>query len=141
MRRDCPNTALNYYQNLLRRRIVSDGRETTQRLPEHCPSAFYNKNSELTSPLIEVQILPIIFCPYYPETEKGQNRSPVLNLIQPNIEFVANPFCNRIRHQCRIYPLRSHHSVRHYGGCFFVRLGVKSTMRCLFRLCVVVVKV
>ena len=56
MRRDCPNTALNYYQNLLRRRIVSEGRETTQRLPEHCPSAFYNKNSELTSPLIEVKV-------------------------------------------------------------------------------------
>ena len=79
MRRDCPNTALNYYQNLLRRRIVSEGRETTQRLPEHCPSAFYNKNSELTSPLIEIQILPIIFRLYYPETEKGQNRSPVIS--------------------------------------------------------------
>ena len=55
-----------------------------ERLPEHCPSAFYNKNSELTSPLIEVQILPIIFCLHCPETEKGQNRSPVISGVNNN---------------------------------------------------------
>ena len=46
--------------------------------------------NELSKPLIEARNYPLIFCFHYPGTEKGQNRSPVLNLIQPNIEFVAN---------------------------------------------------
>ena len=65
-----------------------------ERLPEHCPetaqSHFLQKMNEPISPLIEARNYPLIFCFHYLETEKGQNRSPVLNLIQTNIEFVSN---------------------------------------------------
>lgn len=73
----CPELLPNFYKK--RSSKLGD-----ERLPEHCPSAFYNKNSELTSPLIEVQILPIIFCLHCPETEKGQNRSPVISGVNNN---------------------------------------------------------
>ena len=56
-----------------------------ERQPEHCPetaqSHFLQKMNELTSPLIEVKILPIIFCFHCPETEKGQNRSCEVNPV------------------------------------------------------------
>ena len=49
----------------------------------------------------------VIFCQKLPknclETEKGQNRSPVLTLTQVNIKFISNIICNRLWQQCRIY--------------------------------------
>ena len=50
----------NYYQILLKIRVVNEGGGTSQTLPKHCPTVFYKKMSEHTRPLIEVKILPII---------------------------------------------------------------------------------
>ena len=98
----------NYYQILLKIRVVGED----ERLPEHCPDAlqgtFLRKMSELPKSLIEVKILPITCCLHCPDKEKGQNRSSVLNLVQLNIEFISNYFSNRVRQQCRIYLLRDH---------------------------------
>ena len=80
----------NYYQILLKIRVVGED----ERLPEHCPECsirhFLRKMSELPKSLIEVKILPITFCLHCPEKEKGLNRSSVLNLVQLNIEFIGS---------------------------------------------------
>ena len=61
-------------------------------LPRDCPKPLLQKMSELIRPLIEVKILPITFCLHYPETEKGQNRSPVICGVNNNSSYLINVF-------------------------------------------------
>jgi hypothetical protein len=69
----------NYYQILLKIRVVNEGGETSQTLPKHCPTVFYKKMSEHTRPLIEVKILPIISVST--ALKKKKDRTEVLSLI------------------------------------------------------------
>ena len=72
MRRDCPNTALNYYQILLKRGVVNWG-------ARDCPNTaqtlswphFARKWADWQGCSLKSNISPIIYCLHYPEKEKG----------------------------------------------------------------------